>query len=464
MSASVPKLSTLYPPRLTPYTPGSLKEFSYISIPLMFAALSGTLMLFLDRLVLAHYSTDALNGCVSANVIFNIFEFAAFAIAAMSEVFVGQYNGAKQYAKISEPVWQMLIFSALTALVFWPIGLFGAPWLIPNEFYAEAQPYFKWLCLFGPVFSAVIALMGFYIGLGKVKFITLIMVLGNLINLGLNILLVFGVKGWFEGMGSEGSAIASGVGQSFIAVVLLIGFLSPNSKRLYQSHRIYFCAETFIRCLKLGAPSGIGHLVAFSAWAFLVHLLAKTSDVHMTVMAICQSIWILLYFITDGIQKGMTAIASNYLGAQQDHQIHKVLSASVELIALYALISFIPLFVFPDFIILTFLNELPSSIDFEAVYQATLVSFRWLWFCLIFDTLTWTLAGLFTAGGDTRFIMVMEIMGSWFYCVVPSYFFIVIWQASPTLPMLLTAVYTLLMAISFYMRYLSGRWKKPLQF
>lgn len=450
--------------QLTPYTPGSLKEFSYISIPLMFAALSGTLMLFLDRLVLAHYSTDALNGCVNANVIFNIFEFAAFAIVAMSEVFVGQYNGAQQYDKIGEPVWQMLIFSALTALVFWPVGLFAGPWLIPTEFYTEAQPYFQWLCFFGPVFSAVIALMGFYIGRGKVKFITLIMVLGNLVNLGLNILLVFGIEGWFKGMGSEGSAIASGLGQSFIAIALAIGFLSPHSRRVYKTHRISFCADTFIRCLKLGTPSGIGHCIAFSAWAFLIHLLAETSEIHMTVMAICQSIWILLYFITDGLQKGMTGIAANYLGARQEHQISKVLSAAIQLIAWYALASFILLFFFPDFIILPFLNELPNSIDFEALYQATRISFRWLWLCLIFDTITWAFAGLFTASGDTRFIMIMEIVGSWFYCVVPGYFFIVLWHASPTFPMQLTAIYTLLMTISFYLRYLGGRWKKNTYF
>ena len=123
---------------LTKYPSGSLRELWAISFPLMLSMMSGSLMIFLDRLLLARFSIDALNACVNATVIAAAWQFAFLTTAAIAEVFVGQYNGAGQHQKIGEPVWQMIWFSLLTGLLFIPLGLFSGP------FFLQIQVILTW--------------------------------------------------------------------------------------------------------------------------------------------------------------------------------------------------------------------------------------------------------------------------------------------------------------------------------
>ena len=70
-------------------------------------------------------------------------------ITAMSEVFVAQYNGAKQYLRIGAPVWQMIWFSFFSIGLCVPLCDLGAPLFSINSPYAEMEiVYFCWLMFF----------------------------------------------------------------------------------------------------------------------------------------------------------------------------------------------------------------------------------------------------------------------------------------------------------------------------
>src|SRR5437016_5655252 len=104
--------------RLTKYPVGSARELWAIAFPLMLTALSGSLMIFVDRLILSHYSTEAMNAVATIGTTCMIFIYGAIGISSIAEVFVGQYNGSKQKSKMGEPAWQMIWFSLMTYPVF----------------------------------------------------------------------------------------------------------------------------------------------------------------------------------------------------------------------------------------------------------------------------------------------------------------------------------------------------------
>src|SRR5262245_38661184 len=110
---------------LTKYQEGSLKELWSISFPLMITSFSVMLMLFVDRLMLAHYGIEAHNAAVTATTLGWAFLFGAGALTGIAEVFVAQYNGANQKQRLGEPVWQMIWLSLGTALCFIPLALWG---------------------------------------------------------------------------------------------------------------------------------------------------------------------------------------------------------------------------------------------------------------------------------------------------------------------------------------------------
>src|SRR5579872_2631850 len=96
---------------ITRYPEGSIRELWTVSYPLMISTLATLFMLFTDRIFLAHYSLSALNASVNAGTLAWAFMGGFSMITAMSEVFVAQYNGARQYLRIGAPVWQMIWLS-----------------------------------------------------------------------------------------------------------------------------------------------------------------------------------------------------------------------------------------------------------------------------------------------------------------------------------------------------------------
>jgi len=131
---------------LTPFPEGSVRELWNISFPLMISTLASLFMIFTDRIFLAHYSLEALNASVNAGTFAWALMSGVGMIAAMSEVFVAQYNGAKQHRRLAVPAWQMIWFSLFSILFFLPLAVWGSEMIFAGDLYADLEvQYFRWL-------------------------------------------------------------------------------------------------------------------------------------------------------------------------------------------------------------------------------------------------------------------------------------------------------------------------------
>ncbi|MBN9286909.1 MAG: hypothetical protein BGO43_04860 [Gammaproteobacteria bacterium 39-13] len=441
---------------------GHIRALWRICFPLMLTALSGTLMAFLDRIILAKYDTQAMIAAtIAANVVF-IFQFGAMSIAMIAEVFVGQYNGAQQWKEIAKPVWQMIWFGLLCAFIMIPLGLFGETLFIPREFAKEGDPYFSWMMIFGPVFPVAAALSAFFIGRGKIKVVTLSVILGNILNLLLGLLLVWGIPGILAPLGAKGAAIATGIAETCVVLGLLWVFLHPSNQEKYQTHVWHFNKDLFIKCIKIGFPNTVGHMIATAAWAVLMLFLAKRGLEHITVISIGFSIWMLFSFITEGLQKGVTAIAANCIGAKKQKYISDVLMTGLKLQFLLAIILAVPLVIMPNVLVDFFIPLHSEGADISHLRELVEMSCRWLWVAYIFDGMAWVIDGILTAAGDTRFIMFMNSIGTWVFCVAPIYLFVVIQDGAAMLTLQLITIYCLVLFASYYFRYRSNKWQNNL--
>ena len=90
---------------------------------------------------------------------------------------------------------------------------------------ADEYTFYRWNNLFAPLLIFFSAFASFYIGQGKTSLIKWLALLGNGINILLDPLLIFGVKGWVPQMGIKGAAIATGSGLFVQVFVLLFMFL-----------------------------------------------------------------------------------------------------------------------------------------------------------------------------------------------------------------------------------------------
>ncbi|HAB99239.1 MAG TPA: hypothetical protein DCE71_05405, partial [Parachlamydiales bacterium] len=155
---------------LTRYPEGSIRELWSISMPLMISMLASLFMIFTDRIFLARYSLPCLNAAVTSGTLAWALMVGVGMLTAMSEIFVAQYNGAKQYQRLGIPVWQMIWVSLFSLIFFIPLGIWGAPLFFQNNLYGDLEvEMFRWLMFFGPSYALMTTLSGFFIGRGKTK-------------------------------------------------------------------------------------------------------------------------------------------------------------------------------------------------------------------------------------------------------------------------------------------------------
>ncbi len=447
--------------QLTPYPVGSKREFWTMSWPIMLAMISSTLMVFVDRVFLSRYHPLALNALASASIAYYIFLGLPMAIAAISEVLVGRLHGEERHKEVGSAVWQMVWFSVCLTPVF-ALAAWGMPFLLfsGSEIELYQTAYFRILMCFAPIQCAAIALSGFFVGIGKVRVVTISACLGNMANAALGYVLIFG-WGKIPSFGISGAAFAAGCSQMIQMLFLLGMMLREKMQAIYATARCAFHRHFLAEGLKIGTPSGLGHTIEIIGHFVFFQVVMGVGQVQMTVVAIVQSFYILCSFINDAGSKAASAIVSNLLGADRRGFIPKVLAAAFSLQILYFALLAIVLCVFSDGWSHLFLSHRESSQLIDPMIGKTfLLALLYMTVFFLFDGFSWILIGFLTAAGDTRFIFWVSLVIHWGAYIVPTILFIGMRHGGADTAWAIIAAMSAVHALVYICRYKTGGWLK----
>jgi multidrug resistance protein, MATE family len=440
---------------LTKHPPGSLGELWKISYPLMLSFLSVFMMIFVDRIFLSHYSTAALNAATKTGTLAWAFTVGLQALVSISTVFVAQYNGARQYNKIGEPVWQMIWVSIASLAFFWPMGYFGGKLLYPPN--TLEYQYFMVALAIGPLCGIYHSLTTFFIGRGKTLVITKLALAGNLINVILDPLLIFGYKSYIPSMGMRGAIIATAIGITSQIVILAILFLSEQNNKTFNTWNYRFNLSAMKRCFKVGLPPSLFETLELIGWAIFYHMMAFVSEEHILTASISQSVLLPFYFFCFGIEKGVSTIAGNLIGAKQAHLISKLMKSGLKLICVFMVFVSIFFLGLSEPIIHFFLNGENLSPTMLTTLKTALALAE---VYLLFEVLRMLVYGALVAAGDSLVPVVAGISSMWLFLLMPTYFLIVQAKGSVYSSMIIWVIYSIIMAAWNYLRFAQGKWKK----
>lgn len=443
---------------LTRFKPGSFRELFTIALPLMISSFSVMAMWFVDRLLLAHYSTEAMNAAVNATTFGWSFIATSMVLAGISEVFVAQYNGAGSYEKIGEPVWQMIWVSLASALFFIP-----AAWWLGHLTYghapemAMAKEYLKWMMFFGPSFPLYAALCGFFVGRGKTILVTALAIVANLINIFLDWVLIFGWHDWIPALGPTGAAIATSSSSVFQCLVLFYIFLKPLYRDKFGTNRFALKWQPLLQCLKIGFPSALFVGLEVLGFALYYWMMMGVGDIYITVAGICQSIVLLFFFLGEGVSKAATAVAGNLIGAKRTELVNRVFYSGFAMHLIFLVGMYILYYFFADALIHEFLPEGYSGGD--AIFPILMASLLFMVIYMFFEGIRMLFLGLLTAAGDTRFLAWAGIVAMWILFIIPMYFIVYVGHAPVISGPILCVVYTILACVFYAVRFFGGKWK-----
>lgn len=453
------------PYQLTRYSIGSLREIWAISWPLMLGLLSSSFMLFADRLLLSRYSTAALNACATAGMAIYVLMIIPLIIAGISEVFVGRHHGAGNMKEVGKAVWQMLWLSLGTLPLF-----LASAYIFPFLFFSGTGNeefetiYFQWLIYFAPAFCSTIALTGFFVGIGRVTTITWCALLGNLVNVGLDLLFIFGY-GPIPEMGIKGAALATGLSQVVQTVFLGLIFLNKSYRVTYATANCQFDLNCFKESFRIGAPAGLGRFLELIAHFVFFRIVLLSGSENLTIITVVQSFYLLMGFIVEGLSKGVSSIAANLIGGKQsDTLIDKVLKSAFHLQCIFSALLFVLLMSFSQPLLTLFFSDQDISFLQDPQLRATIqAAFFWMCIFFLFDGFGWIYMGFLTACGDTKFLLYTSLVLNWLAYILPTYLVLGLAKGTAAQGWMMIALYAVMTFLTYRWRYKVGGWKQGLQ-
>ena len=452
------------------FNSGSVKELWKMSFPMMISFFSISAMVFVDRIFLSMHSKEALSAAVTAGTLSWAFIACVLTLTVMSEVFVSQFNGAKKYAKLGSPSWQMLWLCLFSFILFIPAALFIAPLAFPAATSPLENTYFIFFMCVGPFFCINTALAGFFVGRGYPKLIQWMAIISNVVNIILDPIFIFGIDGYFPAFGMIGAAYATLIATLVQVTVIFIVFVGKKNHEKFNTRNWKFDKKLFLSCIKVGLPPAAFILMELTGWTVFYVMMKGISESHIFVAGICQSILILFFFFGWGIEKGCIALAGNFIGQKKPHLLKNVLRSSISILGIFFIFLSLILIIFPEPLVNWFFNSslavnehgVSTNLSPEVMQETKNTIYKALiavTFYIIIENVRWAIKGLLTAAGDTMFLLISGTASLWLFLFIPTYFFVYLPKAPVLNAFIIQVVYASASLGLFYFRFWQGKWK-----
>ena len=439
---------------------GSILEVFRIALPLILSSSCHAVNMFVDRLMLAQHSKEAVAAAFSGGLTNFTIACVFLGTIGYTGTFVAQYEGARHRERIGGAVWSGIWLALLGALilgsgVFWAAPLFRTFRHDP-EVTRQEIVYFTILCGGSGVFMLNTALSCFWTGRGKTGVVPVISAVTMIFNLPLNYIMIFGKFGCPR-LGAAGAAWATVLAAGIGTLIYFIAFFSPSADRHFRTRRPRFDFPLLRRMIRFGLPAGLHVAIdLFSFNTFSLLLGGYGVAVHEA-SSITFGINNIAFCPMMGIGKTAGILVGQAIGAENVPLARRSVRNCIVIIELYALMMFV-LFVFCQPLMLG-----PFTRSGDAGQLETLrIAGYMLWFIsayLAFDGVNITLSDALRGAGDTRFPMwVMSTVGIFGFalpCLLLSLFkrpWWTLWIAFDT--------EILLLCLIFSWRYRQGKWTK----
>ena len=292
------------------------REILRLAIPAFLALVAEPLFLLADSAIVGHLGTPQLAALgIAAAVLGTLISLCIFlaygtTASVARQVGAGQLRGA--LAQGIDGLWLATGIGAVASLVSVPLArpvvrLFG-----PGARVEDLAVTYLHLALLGAVpLLLMLAATGVLRGLQDTRTPLVVAVAGNLANVLLNLVLVYGV-GAHHGLGIAGSALGSLIAQlgSATALVWVVvraarregAPLRPDVPGIRQAGRA-------------GVPLIMRTLMLRASLLLMTYAAARLGDADLATMQLALTIWTFLAFTLDAVAIAAQAITGRYLGA-----------------------------------------------------------------------------------------------------------------------------------------------------
>ena len=418
-------------------------------------------MQFVDRLFLAWYSPEALGACVPGGMLAMTFAAMFMGLASYTSVFISQFAARRKRASVTLSLWQGVWLAVLSSLILAALTPLGKSVI---DTFGHAAPvrvleieYFSLLNLFGGFAVINNALASFFNGRGKTKIPMFAALMGNVINIGLDYIMIFGKLG-FPSMGIKGAAWATILSSAFMTCVFGALIFATRTRVTFKVTRLAgFYKPIFTRLVRFGLPNGFGFLMDVISFTLFTFMVGNIDTVSLQASNIVMSMQPVVFTVILGLGVGIQILVSKYQGLKRPDVSVQVVKNACKIGYAYAGgIALLFFFGAPLFLHLF----IPAGTANGAEIAAKTWPLMKLVSIFVLADATYLIFGEALRGaGDTPFFMKVMIGCAW-GLLIPGTWLLVYKLHAPVVGVWgWLTFYAWLTAVFMVVRFASGKWK-----
>jgi MATE family, multidrug efflux pump len=483
---------------------GALREMLTIAIPSVATMTSYTIMSFVDKIMVKDIGADPTYISAQSNGSMIVWMLMAYILGMNGVInsFVSQNLGAKTPERGAAYAWNGL----WVGVVFYAVALLPMLLVLPmifrqihqgDELLIGLETQYAMVMLSGGIFViSARSLHHYFYGMHRPNIVLISALTGNLVNLTLNVLLIFGDGGmpigdnWFghaivgpitepitwvasslgiSAMGIKGAAIATVLGSAAEFVIPFALFISTKYARLFGTRKAW---KVSIKCIKdlfrVGVAPGLMFINEMIAWTILMMWLVPMGGkaigddpvLHNTVGWIALQYMHLSFMPAVGISIATQAMVGKAMGmGRPDIAVARAMLALKVTVGYMGLCALV-FVVFRSQLIAIFINagtdpiEAARMIEIGAHIMIAAAVFQ------IFDAVAITTSAALRGAGDTVWPGVATIVLSW--VCIPGIGILLIYtmpQLGSIGPWIGASLYIIGLGIALSIRFKGGKWK-----
>lgn len=329
------------------------KQFWKYTLPTVAAMLVNGLYQVVDGIFIGQYmGADGLAGINIAwpviGSVMGIGMMVGVGTGAIASINQGAGSVAKARATMSTGLSLLLIIFPIVAFILWQYSpLFLSLQGVTGRVLDLGQQYMDVLIVASLFSLGSIALPFLLRNDGSPNYATFLMVLGALINIGLDYLFI-GLWGWEL----KGAAMATAIAQAAVTLLGVGYFFSPYAQMRLSLKEYTLTIGDISRIFSIGASSLFMYMygsmmVAVHNWMFTLYGNVLTIGAY----AVIGYVVTLYYLTAEGIANGMQPLVSFNFGAKQHDKVTKLFNVAAWSSVLLGIVFVVILNLYPESII-----------------------------------------------------------------------------------------------------------------
>ncbi len=285
----------------------------------MLSQLGHVMMGVADNVMVGHVGATELAAAGLANVAFNMLLLFGIGVSYAITPLVAAADGEKNDLQVVETLRHGLVINLTTSMVLCVVVFFGKNILYyinqPPEVVALAIPYLEIITFSIIPVMVFQSFRQFSEGLSN-TWVPMVVVLGcNLLNIGLNYLLIYGHAG-FPALGLNGAGWATFTSRILMALGIAVFVYWYRPFRMYRTAFALgnYSRKLFNKMLHLGIPAGVQFIFEVAAFDFSLVMMGWLGTKALAAHQIAINLATISYMTTSGLAAAATIRVSQELG------------------------------------------------------------------------------------------------------------------------------------------------------